>query len=48
LSYGPIAVRWDVTSAYLERRVSLLDQNSFFFYDEWDRSGGQRGRRTNI
>jgi hypothetical protein len=41
LSYGPIAVCWEVTSAYLERRASLLDENSFFFYDRY--ALGQRG-----
>ena len=41
LSYGPIAVCWEVTPAYLERRASLLDENSFFFYDRY--ALGQRG-----
>jgi len=30
---GAIAVRWDVTDAYLDRRASLLEENSFTFYD---------------
>jgi hypothetical protein len=33
LSYGPVAMRWEVTSVYLDRRVSLLEENSFTFYD---------------
>jgi hypothetical protein len=41
LSYGPVAVCWEVTPAYLGRRASLLDENSFFFYDHY--TLGQRG-----
>lgn len=41
LSYGPVAVSWEVTPAYLGRRASLLDENSFFFYDHY--ALGQRG-----
>lgn len=32
-SYGSVAVRWDVTPSYLGRRASLLEENSFMFYD---------------
>jgi hypothetical protein len=41
LSYGPVAVCWEVTPTYLGRRASLLDENSFFFYDQY--SLGSRG-----
>jgi hypothetical protein len=41
LSYGPVAVCWQVTPAYLGRRASLLDENSFFIYDR--HALGQRG-----
>src|SRR5712691_9189960 len=41
LSYGAVAVCWEVTPAYLGRRASLLDENSFFFYDHY--ALGQRG-----
>ncbi len=34
-SYGPVAVRWDVTPTYLGRRSSLLDENSYTFYDHY-------------
>ncbi len=30
---GAVAVRWDVTDAYLGRRASLLEENSYTFYD---------------
>jgi hypothetical protein len=30
-SYGPVAVRWEVTANYLARRASLLEENSFTF-----------------
>ena len=33
LSYGPIAVRWEVTPDYLGKRATLLEENSFIFYD---------------
>lgn len=39
--YGPIAVRWQVTGIYLGRRTSLLDENSFTFYDHHEL--GRRG-----
>ena len=32
LNYGPIAVQWEVTAAYLEPRISLLDENSYSFF----------------
>jgi hypothetical protein len=32
-SYGTVAVRWEVTANYLARRASLLEENSFHFYD---------------
>lgn len=32
-NYGPVAVRWQVTPTYLGRRASLLEENSFIFYD---------------
>ena len=32
-SYGPVAVQWDVAPVYLGRRVSLLDENSFAFFE---------------
>lgn len=32
-SYGPVAMRWQVTPVYLGRRASLLEENSFTFYD---------------
>src|SRR5262249_12516162 len=35
-SYGCVAVCWNVTTDYLERRISLLDENSFFFYVRYD------------
>lgn len=31
-SYGPVAVRWQVTPEYLVRRSSLLEENSYIFY----------------
>jgi len=40
-SYGPVAVRWEVTPAYLGRRATLLEDNSFIFYDR--HFLGQRG-----
>jgi hypothetical protein len=40
-SYGPVAVRWEVTAPYLGRRMSLLEENSFTFYDE--HALGRRG-----
>jgi hypothetical protein len=30
---GAVAVRWDVTDAYLGRRASLLEENSYTFFD---------------
>jgi hypothetical protein len=33
-SYGPVAVRWDVLPNYLEQRISLIEENSFTFYDQ--------------
>jgi hypothetical protein len=33
LTYGPVAVTWDVTPVYLGRRASLLDENSYSFFD---------------
>lgn len=33
LSYGPVFVRWQVTSGYLEPRISLLEENSYDFFD---------------
>ena len=33
-SYGPVAVRWRVTPMYLGRRASLLDENSYTFYEQ--------------
>jgi hypothetical protein len=33
VSYGPVAVRWAVTPSYLGRRASLLEENSYTFYD---------------
>ncbi len=40
-SYGPVAVRWEVTPTYLGMRATLLEDNSFIFYDR--HSLGQRG-----
>ena len=40
-SYGSVAVRWEVTPVYLGRRATLLEDNSFIFYDRF--SLGQRG-----
>ncbi len=40
-SYGPVAVRWEVTPTYLGRRASLLETNSFTFFDH--HSLGLRG-----
>ena len=34
-SYGPIAVCWSVTAAYLGRRISVLDENSFILYERF-------------
>jgi hypothetical protein len=31
-SYGPVAVRWQVTREYLQRRASLLEENSYSFF----------------
>lgn len=39
-SYGSVAVRWRVTPIYLGRRATLLEDNSFIFYDR--HSLGQR------
>ncbi len=35
MSYGDgqVAVQWNVTAHYLERRISLLEENSFVFYE---------------
>ncbi len=38
---GKVAVCWDVTPDYLERRISLLDENSYFLYDCY--ALGERG-----
>lgn len=42
--YGPVAVRWNVTPTYLGRRASLLEENSFVFYNR--HSLGARGSKT--
>jgi hypothetical protein len=34
LSYGPVAVRWEVLPRYLGPRISLLEENSFTFYEK--------------
>ena len=34
-SYGPIALRWQVTPNYLGRRSSLLEENSYTFYNRF-------------
>jgi hypothetical protein len=34
-NYGEVAVRWQVTQFYLERRISLLDENSFTFFERY-------------
>jgi hypothetical protein len=34
LSYGPVAVRWEVTAAYIGRRASLLENNSYTFFNQ--------------
>ena len=34
LNYGPVAVRWQVLQSYLGRRISLLEENSFTFYNQ--------------
>jgi hypothetical protein len=44
LSYGPVAVCWEVTPAYLGRRASLIDENSFFTITTRSVSGAQRYR----
>lgn len=41
LSYGPVAMRWEVTPVYLGRRISILEENSFTFYDQHEL--GRRG-----
>jgi hypothetical protein len=33
-SYGPVAVRWEVTTTYIGRRASLLEDDSYVFYDQ--------------
>jgi hypothetical protein len=33
-TYGPVAVRWLVTPTYLGRRISLLEENSFTFFEK--------------
>jgi len=33
-SYGPVAVRWEVTAAYIGRRASLLESNSYTFFNQ--------------
>jgi hypothetical protein len=38
---GSVAVRWEVTPEYLGRRASLLEENSFMFFDH--HSLGSRG-----
>lgn len=35
-SYGAISVLWEVTEHYLGKRMSLLEENSFHFYDKHD------------
>lgn len=35
VSYGPVAVRWEVVPSYLDRRISLLQEDSFIFYDQF-------------
>jgi hypothetical protein len=32
-NYGPVAVRWQATPAYVGRRASLLEENSFIFFE---------------
>jgi hypothetical protein len=34
-SYGPVAVRWRVTPEYLERRLSLLEENSYILFNKF-------------
>ncbi len=34
LNYGPVAVRWEVLASYLGPRISLLEENSFTFYEQ--------------
>jgi hypothetical protein len=38
-SYGPVAMRWRVTPSYLGRRASLLEEDSFKFYDRHSLGG---------
>jgi hypothetical protein len=33
-SYGPVAVRWEVTTTYVGRRASLLEDNSYTFFNQ--------------
>lgn len=40
-NYGAVAMRWEVTPTYLGRRASLIEMNSFTFYDH--HSLGDRG-----
>lgn len=40
-NYGPVAVRWEVTPTYIGRRASLLEMNSYTFFDH--HSLGRRG-----
>ena len=35
VSYGPVAVRWEVVPSYLDRRISLFQEDSFIFYDQF-------------
>lgn len=41
VNYGPIAVQWEVVPNYLRGRISLLEENSFTFYDQYEL--GRRG-----
>ncbi|MCI0465425.1 MAG: hypothetical protein L0Y57_00195 [Beijerinckiaceae bacterium] len=34
LNWGPIAVRWEVLPSYLGPRISLLEENSFTFFEK--------------
>ena len=34
-SYGAVAVRWEVTATYIGRRASLLEMNSYAFFNQY-------------
>ena len=43
-SYGAVAMRWQVRSFYIDRRASLMEDNSFTFFDQ--HKLGERGAKV--